>query len=142
LQDPGEPGIGGVTVQLHDASDAHVIQTVGSLNDGSYTLSHVAPGDYQVSFLFPTGFTISPSHRGSADYDSDASTDNGYTATFTLHNNEIITNIDAGAHSPSGSIGDFVWNDLNQNGLQDNNEPGIPGITVELHDVSDDQLVL
>ncbi|SDM68334.1 hypothetical protein SAMN05660860_03009, partial [Geoalkalibacter ferrihydriticus] len=31
-----------------------------------------------------------------------------------------------------GSIGDFVWNDLNQNGLQDAGEPGISGVTVNL----------
>ncbi len=29
-------------------------------------------------------------------------------------------------------IGDFVWNDLNGNGIQDVGEPGIPGVTVRL----------
>ena len=33
---------------------------------------------------------------------------------------------------PGGAIGDFVWNDLNSNGLQDANEPGAPGVTVTL----------
>ena len=32
----------------------------------------------------------------------------------------------------SGVIGDFVWKDTNSNGLQDNGEPGIPGVTVQL----------
>ncbi len=34
----------------------------------------------------------------------------------------------------SASIGDYVWNDLNQNGLQDTNEPALPGVTVNLLD--------
>ena len=32
----------------------------------------------------------------------------------------------------SGSVGDFVWEDLNTNGLQDADEPGVAGVKVEL----------
>ncbi|HET9132035.1 MAG TPA: SdrD B-like domain-containing protein, partial [Terriglobia bacterium] len=32
----------------------------------------------------------------------------------------------------TGSMGDFVWNDVNQNGIQDSGELGIPNITVQL----------
>ena len=50
---------------------------------------------------------------------------------------------DARCHSPTGpplshvrfagaSLGDFVWRDLNGNGVQDPTEPGLPGITVRL----------
>jgi hypothetical protein len=31
------------------------------------------------------------------------------------------------------SIGDFVWEDLDHNGIQDGNEPGIEGVTVNLY---------
>lgn len=34
------------------------------------------------------------------------------------------------------SIGDFVWEDLNGNGIYDEGEPGVNGITVELYDSS------
>ncbi len=34
----------------------------------------------------------------------------------------------------SSAIGDFVWDDLNHNGIQDSGEPGIPNITVNLMD--------
>ena len=34
---------------------------------------------------------------------------------------------------PTGaSLGDFVWLDLNRNGVQDAGEPGLPGVTVLL----------
>jgi hypothetical protein len=35
--------------------------------------------------------------------------------------------------SCKGTIGDFVWEDLNGNGCQDAGEPGIPGVQVELY---------
>ena len=34
---------------------------------------------------------------------------------------------------PLGGIGDFVWNDININGLQDADETGIPGVIVNLY---------
>jgi hypothetical protein len=33
---------------------------------------------------------------------------------------------------PGGSIGDYVWHDMNQNGIQDAGEPGIPNVGVHL----------
>jgi len=37
------------------------------------------------------------------------------------------TDIDTVAAAPTGSIGNFVWSDLNNNGLQEFDEPGLPG---------------
>src|SRR5207249_438602 len=31
-----------------------------------------------------------------------------------------------------GALGDFVWYDINGNGIQDSGEPGVPGVTVQL----------
>ncbi len=36
--------------------------------------------------------------------------------------------------TPLGGIGDFVWNDVNVDGIQDASEPGIPGVVVNLYD--------
>ena len=33
-----------------------------------------------------------------------------------------------------GSIGDIIWHDNDEDGLQDPGEPGIPGMTVNLFD--------
>jgi hypothetical protein len=35
------------------------------------------------------------------------------------------------------SIGDFVWHDVNNNGIQDMGELGVPGVTVNLYDCGD-----
>ena len=40
--------------------------------------------------------------------------------------------------SEPGSIGDFVWHDLNANGQQDGGEPGLPGVTVTLSGTDSD----
>ncbi|KON31518.1 hypothetical protein AC482_00580 [miscellaneous Crenarchaeota group-15 archaeon DG-45] len=37
------------------------------------------------------------------------------------------------AHACQVTIGNFVWEDLDGDGIQDNGEPGIPGVTVELY---------
>ncbi|MFJ9519260.1 SdrD B-like domain-containing protein [Kitasatospora sp. NPDC101801] len=45
--------------------------------------------------------------------------------------------VGVGVHQPTppaNSIGDFVWNDLNRNGLQDAGEPGVGGVTAYLLD--------
>ena len=42
----------------------------------------------------------------------------------------------AGPTAPEDSgveVGDYVWQDLNYNGLQDANEPGVPGVLVTLY---------
>lgn len=50
------------------------------------------------------------------------SNDIGVQLTFT---NEYVA-------PPTGEIGDFVWYDVNGNGVQELGEPGLPGVTVTL----------
>jgi len=45
--------------------------------------------------------------------------------------------IDFGFNSPcTGTMGDFVWHDLNRNGLQDPGEPGLNGVRVWLRNAA------
>ena len=37
------------------------------------------------------------------------------------------------SESSANSIGNFVWEDLNRNGIQDGGEPGIPNVTVKVY---------
>lgn len=45
-----------------------------------------------------------------------------------------------GARTPA-LVGNLVWNDLNRNGIQDRNEPGINGVTVKAYNATNDQLI-
>jgi hypothetical protein len=43
---------------------------------------------------------------------------------------------------PVATLGDFVWMDLDNNGIQDTGEPGLPGVAVELMDCSGNILAM
>ena len=48
-------------------------------------------------------------------------------------NTPVIKDVDFGFHHPV-RLGDYVWNDANQNGLQDDGESGVSNVTVMLAD--------
>ncbi len=133
LQDAGEPGISGVTVNLLDAA-GNIIGTQTTNGEGFYLFTNLDPtATYQVQFVTPIGFVFSPQNAGDDEVDSDANPVNGLTHLITLTNGSDLT-IDAG-FIPLGSIGDFVWNDDNGglgNGIQDAGEEGVGGIVVNL----------
>ena len=90
-------------------------------------------GDYYVEFVPPVGYVLSPQDQGGNDaVDSDANPTTGLTATTTLVAGENDLTSDAGLYQLA-SLGDYVWNDLNADGIQDAGEPGIDGVTVELY---------
>jgi hypothetical protein len=59
------------------------------------------------------------------------STQGGLSYTGLAPNGEVE---DYQVTIASSTIGDFVWNDTNGNGIQDVGEPGIPNVTVNLYD--------
>ena len=135
VQDGNEAGIDGVTVELYksDGTSAGSTQTA---NGGQYSFDNLVPGDYYVKFTLPSGYVFSPKDQGSDDaVDSDADTSSGQTATTTLTSGENDTSWDAGAYQKA-SIGDYVWWDLDEDGVQDAGEPGLKGVTVTLKDAS------
>ena len=129
-QDTGEPGIGGVTVKLLDENGDPVATTV-TLADGSYNFGGLAPGDYTVEFEAPTGTTFTTANTGNDASDSDADPTTGQSAVITLASGENNPTIDAGIVRPA-SLGNFVFDDLNNNGQQDAGEDGVDGVTVTL----------
>ncbi len=145
IQDAGEPGISNVTVQLFDCSTNSLLSTTVTDADGKYLFEPLAHGDYYVQFGTPAGYTLSPQNQGgntSLDSNPDAT---GKTDCVSLAVGENNLTIDAGMYPtpppPTGSLGDFVWKDLNHNGVQDAGEPGISNITVQLFDCNTNNLL-
>ncbi|MDX1692019.1 MAG: SdrD B-like domain-containing protein [Acidimicrobiia bacterium] len=130
VRDDGEPGVSGVTVRLYDADGAEVASTTTNA-DGVYGFSDLTPGTYHVEVDLPSGFVATLRDRGSDDgLDSDVDA-GGVMAATTLTSNEQDRRWDAGLVRLT-SIGDYVWQDLNGDGLQNGGEPGLNNVTVRL----------
>ena len=136
IQDKGEYGVSRVKVDLLDSGN-NVVKTTTTDSSGKYSFT-VQPGDYHVKFTAPTGYVFTLQDQGTDDAkDSDAGS-SGVTATTTLSAGETDLTWDAGIYKPScilkATIGDFVWNDVNKNGIQDNGEYGVSRVKVDLLD--------
>lgn len=140
VQDAGEPGIPGATVRLVNATTNTVVATTTTDANGYYIFNDVTPGNYLVEFVTPAGYTTTtklnagPLESGT---DSDADAGTGRTASFTLGAGQRVSTVDAGywVSTPPGTakLGDRVWHDLNENGIQDAGEPSTSGVTVTLY---------
>ncbi|MEM7530773.1 MAG: SdrD B-like domain-containing protein [Chloroflexota bacterium] len=131
IQDDGEPGVEGVTVNLVD-SDGMPAGSTTTDENGRYEFTDLASGTYTVFFVKPAGFDFTTQDAGGDDtVDSDPDA-NGETAPVTLADNENNPDVDAGLVIVKASLGDKVWEDTDKDGIQDDGEPGIEGVTVNL----------
>lgn len=120
IQDSGEPGLAGVTVVLTDPDGNTFIDSTDE--NGQYLFTDLPPGAYTVTVLptsLPTG-GLTPTD----DLDG-IGTPN--SASLVLTGGTTRVDADFG-YTGTGSIGDTIWNDQNQNGLQDGAENGISGV--------------
>ncbi len=139
IQESGEQGMKDVLVRLMDCSGSKLAEKKTN-ESGLYLFENVIKGSYQIQFVLPAGYAFSPKDKGGNDLlDSDADILTGKTICFPIdppHCDSNSTKWDAGIYKLKASVGDFVWHDLNKNGIQDSGEPGISGITVKLFDCS------
>ena len=143
LQSAGEPGVEGVRVALHRATDANCaaapLAITTTAPDGSYLFDNLPPGNYFVCFnlaTLPAGFTPTTQDAGADDIDSDANPTTGQTAaTGPLSAGTQYLTLDMGiVRSASVAVGDRVWYDTDRDGIQDATEQtGVPGVRVQLY---------
>lgn len=139
IQDNGEPGLPDVRVELLHCSGAVVDNTVTDEN-GIYLFAETLPDDYQVKFYPPPDYFFSPVDQGADDtIDSDALSSTGITVCTTLEVLEEDHSWDAGMYQHA-TLGDWVWEDVNANGIQDTGESGISGVSVDLQDCQGNSL--
>ena len=117
-QDPGETGIAGATVTLRDSAGT-VLGTLVTDANGNYQFTNVPPGNnYTVTVTPPAGFS---------------NTTPPVQTIATLNPGQDVPTADFGFRQLPGTIGDFVFNDVNNNGVQDPGETtGISGVTLTL----------
>jgi uncharacterized surface anchored protein len=135
VQDAGEAGLAGVTVKLLNSAGSVVATTTTDAN-GNYLFNNLTPGDYSAQVVAPTGYFVSAKDQGGNDAtDSDFDPTTGKTVSTTLVAGENDLSWDAGLYQKA-SIGDKVWADCDNDGIQDAGEAGVPGVTVKLLDAS------
>lgn len=139
VQDAGEPGLAGITVQLWNSTKTAMFDSTVTSSGGIYRLVAPDAGSYRVRVILPSSFArFAPKDAGSSDLaDSDfetAGTHVGFTDVYTFGTSTIsITSIDAGIVQPEPvDLGDFVWDDFDRDGVQDAGEPGVGGVIVQL----------
>ena len=152
IQDTGEPVLPGVTVEL--IKDGEVIATTKTNADGRYLFDELPAGEYHVKFTLTEEqqklYTFTTQNTGKdGAVDSDADRETGLTTKIVLGDSNtnltksydhgkvkategIDPTWDAGVVLKSYAIGDFTWIDENNNGVQDEGEEILPGVTVEL----------
>ncbi len=160
----GEPGVEGATARLYSTGtdgaigggDDVLVATTTTDANGSYRFEDVPNGAYYVQLDSSTitgddpvtGTAVDPADwiftisfaTGNTTNDSDADSSSGNTDVVTLTGGQDYLTLDAGlAPAPTTpvSLGDFVWLDLDGDGIQDAGEPGLEGITVQLLDVNE-----
>lgn len=136
LQDPGEPGLSDVPVALY-AADGRLVAATRSDQQGIYIFNNVEPGtSYFLAFNPPVGFRFSPANASAADeLNSDVDPLTGRTGLISSQAGEQNFALDAGLFQ-SAAIGNRVWEDLNANGIQEAEEPGLAGVPVHLFTAS------
>jgi hypothetical protein len=135
IQDKGEPGIAGVTVKLLNAS-ATVLATATTNTSGNYGFTSLAPGTYSVAFTTPAGYTPTLSNVGSDDT-KDSDPVGGTVTGITLTLGQSNQTVDAGFIPPILALGNRVWYDANNDGINNSSENGMRNITVNLYKDTD-----
>ncbi len=153
VQDPAEPGLPGITVNLLDGVGSPVLDGAGLpitvLTDinGNYEFPGLPAGNYQVQFVLSTSYTFTLQDVGSDALDSDANPVTGVTANVAIGPGVNDTTVDAGTipvpiECPAGSALyslDFDRDALNvpiASGATVNNQWSALGITFTLNSVN------
>jgi hypothetical protein len=124
-------GIANVTLVLYDEGGNEVARTQTDAN-GDYLFEDLRPGKYIVKELQPDGFFNLRENEGGFDDDN----------TTATGENEISITVDGGevdiendfVEVMQTSLGDHVWYDNDNDGVQDSNEPGVEDVLVTLID--------
>jgi protocatechuate 3,4-dioxygenase beta subunit len=134
IQDSSELGVNGVTVTLYDTRGT-VLKTTLTNKSGTYLFRDLIADTYVVGFTdLPSGYKISPKDVGLDNKDSDVNSTTGRTEQTLLAEKTNKLDVDMGIYSDKlSTIGDSVWFDDNQDGIQDATELGVSGVKVTLY---------
>lgn len=124
-------------IPLHTTyvANSTYIDGVSIPDNGSGTAFPLDEGGYLINKILPIGGHFLVTFRVQIDSSLPALTTIQNDASVSGLDLEYTPNVDI-IVDPPGKIGDTIWLDLDGDGLQDADEPGLPGVTVGLYDAS------
>ena len=131
--DNGENPYSGVTVALLKKDGTPVLDKDGNPvtavtdADGKYSFAGLPLGEYKVDVVNPTSGPLAgtkPLEAYTGRYKTSAE------VTIKAETGSVI-DVNFGFVKPA-SLGDYTWMDVNRDGIQDADEPALPGVTVTL----------
>ncbi|MBT8132051.1 MAG: hypothetical protein KJO35_07270, partial [Gammaproteobacteria bacterium] len=134
IQDDGEDGIKNVQLILTDA-DGNTTTAVTN-GAGFYQFSGLCAGTYTVMVnpdSLPADVDITLINAPGSNDANDSNDPAGTTVTLP-QNDSMDQDTDFGYVPVTASLGDYVWEDLDMDGINDGNEPPIEGVMVNLYD--------
>ena len=115
IQDAGEPGLAGWTIQLDKDANGTIDATTVTGGSGNYTYTGLTAGTYRIREVGQVGWiqtTVNP-------------------ADIVIVSGSVVTGVNFG-NFQLASISGQTFNDLNGNGILDAGEPGLAGVTIQL----------
>ena len=162
VQDAGESGIANVTLSITKADGSPVVDVNGQAvtttttdANGYYTFGKLPFGQYKVTVTPPAGYAATIANAGS-DTGVDSSTGSAMSRNMTVSGERdpsldfgfVVASSSTSGSSSEGStttttkpaatgalrvsVGDYVWWDIDRDGIQDANEKPIPGVTLTI----------
>lgn len=135
IQDPMEPGMSNVIVCLYNVQGGLIAKDTTDAN-GLYEFTNLNPGQY---FIFVQLGTAATNYYfgkrmigANRKIDSDVGS-TGVSQSVLITSGTNYDSLDV-AIVPFLSLGGFIWEDKNGNGIQEIGEPGIKNVQVLLYD--------
>lgn len=128
-----EQAASGIKVTLHDAGGG-VVATATTDANGIYSIKGIMPGAYSLHFLRKEGhaFTRFRPQEEEGSWVKSLVGSEGVTELIEIAMGESLLHINAGM-LPSSTVAGVFFDDLNDNGLQDEGELGMEDVTVRLY---------
>ncbi|NPA60889.1 MAG: hypothetical protein GXO06_01215, partial [Epsilonproteobacteria bacterium] len=140
IQDDNESGVDGIKVYLYKEDNASFELTTTTADGGKYKFCGLEAGTYKVKFdlnSLPPHYSVTEANKGDDTKDSDIDSSSGESPLISVEEGDENLTIDMGIYKRP-CIGDYVWLDKNGNGIQDGDEVGIEGVSIELLDSNGD----
>lgn len=131
LQGSEEKLMSGVSVHLMDGAGRNIIRTVQTDEQGRYAFDALKPATYKLRVDLPEGYVFSGAIADSQLVIESERDGRGYTPAFALLGGVRVENVAFGLLT-QGTISGRVWEDSDFDGLMEDGEDGLRGVTVAL----------